>query len=229
MRFAIVAAGALAASAVLFTGNSARADATPTGIEVGLRSGYALPLGDIQGAPSGGQAPALGDTFSGMIPIWVDAGYRLNPNMMIGGFFQYGIGMINTSKATGCSTSGVSCSGSDMMFGVQFHYHLMPDQTIDPWAGIGVGYEIASVSESAGGQSAGGSYSGFQFVNLQVGGDYKVMPNLGVGPFIMFSLGEFSGCSYSGAASSLGSCNINNTAMHEWLTFGIRGVYDINI
>lgn len=229
MRFAIVAAGALAASAVVLSGNTARADATPTGVEVGLRTGYAIPLGDAAG---GNPSTSLSNVYSGMIPIWVDAGYRLNPNMMVGAFFQYGITMLNTGNGSplqGCSTSGVSCSGNDMMFGVQFHYHFMPDQTIDPWAGIGVGYEIASISESAQGVSAGESFNGFQFVNLQVGGDYKVMPNLGVGPFVMFSLGEYSGCSLSGGLGGGGSCTIQNTAMHEWLTFGIRGAYDINL
>jgi outer membrane protein W len=229
MRFAIVAAGALAASAVVFSGNTARADATATGIEVGLRTGYALPLGNTVGAPSGATAPSLSDSVSGMVPIWVDAGYRSTPNMVVGAFFQYGIAFVNTGKEAGCSTSGVSCSANDLMFGAQFHYHLMPDQTIDPWAGIGIGYEILNGSESAGGQSASSSFSGFQFVNLQIGGDYKVMPNLGVGPFVMFSLGEYSGCSTSVPGVSSGSCTINNTAMHEWLTFGIRGAYDINL
>ena len=229
MRFAIIAAGALAASAVVLSGNTARADATPTGVEVGLRAGYAIPLGDAAG---GNPSTSLSNVFSGMIPIQVDAGYRFTPNMMVGAFFQYGIASIASgsgSVGAACSQSGVSCSGSDMMFGAQFHYHLMPDQTIDPWAGIGIGYEIANFSASAGGQSAGESFSGFQFVNLQVGGDYKVMPNLGVGPFVMFSLGEYSGCSFSGGLSGGGSCTIQNTAMHEWLTFGIRGAYDINL
>jgi hypothetical protein len=229
MRFAIIAAGVLAASAVVLSGNTARADATPTGIEVGLRSGYAIPLGNSTGAPSGQTAPSLSDSISGMIPIWVDAGYRLNPNMMIGAYFQYGIAMVNTGKVTGCSQNGVSCSANDLMFGAQFHYHLMPDQTIDPWAGIGVGYEILNASESAGGQSASQSFSGFQFVNLQIGGDYKVLPNLGVGPFVMFSLGEYSNCSTSVPGVTTGSCTIPNTALHEWLTFGIRGAYDINL
>ena len=232
MRFAIIAAGVLAASAVVLSGNTARADATPTGIEVGLRAGYAIPLGDAVGGANGAQSTSLSNAFSGMIPIWVDAGYRFNPNMMVGAFFQYGIASIatgNGSLGQACSGSGVSCSGSDLMFGAQFHYHLMPDQTIDPWAGIGVGYEIASVNLSSGGQSAGTSFSGLQFVNLQVGGDYKIMPNLGVGPFVMFSLGEYSGCSYSGGAAGGTSCSIASTAMHEWLTFGIRGAYDINL
>jgi hypothetical protein len=219
MRKAILAAAGVALASVSMV-SPARADGGA--VSLGLRTGYALPMGDSTG---GGNA-ALGDSISGMVPIWIDAGYKLNPNMYIGADFQYGIAFVNTGKITACSQSGVSCSANDVMFGANFHYHFMPDQTIDPWAGIGVGYEILNFSESVMGQSAGVGLNGFQFLNLQVGGDFKAMPNLGVGPFLMFSLGQFSNCSTSGPNAG-GSCTINQTAMHEWLTFGIRGVYDI--
>src|SRR5262249_38886165 len=110
------------------------------------------------------------------------------------------------------------------------HYHFMPEATFDPYVGLGIGYEIASANATLGGTSAGGSFSGFQFFNLQAGGDYKLMPNLGVGPFVIFSLGQYSSCSLSGAAAALGgTCTIQQQAMHEWLTLGVRGVFDINL
>ena len=224
MRFAIIAAGALAASAVVLSGNSARADATPTGIEVGLRTGYAIPLGDVR------ESTPLSDTVNGTIPIWIDAGYRFHPNAMVGAFFQYGIGLLNAARRLRRQRrdrAASNCSASDMMFGVQFHYHLLPDQTIDPWGGVGFGYEILVLNDPgfANSTGAGGaSYSGFQFVNLQIGADYKLMPNLGVGPFVMFSLGEYSGCS-----TPAGNCTVQSSAIHEWLTLGIRVAYDINL
>ena len=36
------------------------------------------------------------------------------------------------------------------------------------------------------------SVSGWQFANVQIGVDYKVSPDLGLGPFVMFSPGEYS-------------------------------------
>jgi hypothetical protein len=127
MRKAILtAAGVALAGAV--TAGGARASG-PSGVEIGLRTGYALPLGDVGGSPS----RALGDVVTGMVPIWIDAGYRMSPNMYLGANFQYGVGFINSSKLGGCSVSGVSCTSSDVMLGLDFHYHLMPGQTIDPW------------------------------------------------------------------------------------------------
>jgi hypothetical protein len=105
----------------------------------------------------------------------------------------------------------------------------MPEGTVDPWLGIGVGYEIGNINISQGGTSFGQSFNGFQFVNVQAGADYKALPNLGLGPFVMFSLGEYANCSFSGAASAEGNCSIPQKAVHEWFTFGLRGVYDINL
>src|SRR5579871_6981159 len=125
MRKAILAAAGVALASVSMA-SPARADGSA--VSLGLRTGYALPMGDVVG---GGSA-SLGDTINGVIPIWIDAGYKLNPNMYIGADFQYGIALINNDK-TGCGMSGASCSANDVMFGIDFHYHLMPDQTIDPW------------------------------------------------------------------------------------------------
>src|SRR5215469_13519205 len=119
MRLATLGGIALGLAVSVTTG-TALADATPTGIELGLRSGYSIPLGNSTGAPSGASAPNLSDTVNGMVPIWFDAGYRFNKNMMVGANFQYGIGFVNSDKNPGCKMSGVSCSVSDLMFGVQF-------------------------------------------------------------------------------------------------------------
>ena len=218
MRMAMLAAAGVALAGAMAAG-SARADGGA--VELGLRTGYAIPLGDATG---GNPSHPLSDVVSGMVPIWIDAGYKLNPNMYIGANFQYGITFINNDK-TGCGMSGANCSANDLMFGIDFHYHLMPDQTIDPWGGVGVGYEILNLSS---GQDSTG-VNGFQFLNLQLGADYKAMPNLGIGPFLMFSMGEFSNCSATVQGMSASSCKIDNQALHEWLTIGVRGAYDIGL
>ena len=114
------------------------------------------------------------------------------------------------------------------MYGVEAQYHLMPDQAFDPWVGLGVGLENANVSASANGQSSSFGTSGFDFVTVMGGADYKVMPSLGVGPFVNFSLGQYNNASSSEGGQS-SSSSIQNTALHEWLTLGVRGYYDISI
>jgi hypothetical protein len=236
MRF-ILFAGAVATFFAAST--TALADDGPTGLELGLRLGYSLPFGNASGSgptqtttmgntttTTSSTGAKLSDAVSGQIPIWVDAGYRILPSLYVGAFFQYGIAFIPSNSTTGCGASGVSCSGHDLMFGIDAHYHFLPGGQIDPWVGVGIGYESFGLSQSANGQSSTGSFSGFQFVNLQAGADYKVMSNFGIGPFVALSLGEYTNASTTfGGMTYSGS--IQNTAMHEWLTLGVRGAYDL--
>ena len=239
MRLAILA-GVVVAAGVVMASSTARAQVVvrveetgrwerhPSGIELGLRTGYALPIGNAVGGANGGLSSTLSDLYNGVVPIWIDAGYRINPHWYVGAFFQYGIGLLNENLALGgvCNSGSVSCTGSDIQFGVDAQYHFTPRMAFDPWIGVGAGYEIASASASASGTSASGSYGGPQFFNVQLGGDFKAMRDLGVGPFVMFSTGEYTGCSAS-APGGGGSCSVPSTALHEWFTFGVRGEFDI--
>jgi hypothetical protein len=183
----------------------------PHGIEVGLRAGYAIPLG------SEAQNSNLNNVFSGVIPLWADAGYRLaSPNLLLGAYFQYGFGLLGGEAANQCK-NGVSCSASVLMYGAQVHYHLLPGGIFDPWIGAGVGLENVHLSVSQGGQSTSSSLTGFDFAILQAGGDYRGV----VGPFVMFGIGEYTNVSAAGQSAS-----IPNQALHEWFTIGVRGVYD---
>jgi hypothetical protein len=220
---ALVFSGLLAVG--LMVASSAMAETTPTGLELGLRTGYALPLGSAIGGSGNND---LSNAFSGVVPIWIDAGYRITPSFYVGGFFQYGVAVLSSAQGNGligCGQNGISCSGSDIQFGAEAHYHFLPGGFIDPWVGLGLGYEFANISASAGTQSESSSFGGFQFLNVQAGGDFKLLPALGIGPFVMLSLDEYGSCSTTPDTS----CSIPNKAVHEWLTLGVRGVYDIHL
>jgi outer membrane protein W len=223
-KTAIVLTAAL--GIVTFAGTAA-ADDGPTGIELGARLGYGIPLGSATGDSTvNGQTvkgASMSDTISGMIPIWLDAGYRFTPNLMAGIGFLYGFGSVPSSQAE-CSQNGVSCSIHDLMFMIQGQYHIMPVGPLDPWVGLGLGYESLGLSASAGGQSASQSVSSLPFLMLQGGADYKVMPALGVGPFVALSFGQYSSIS---SDTPNAPTSIDNKAFHEWLIFGVRGTYDI--
>ena len=231
---------AIITATLAFTATASAADPSTTpaasnagpesGLSFGLCTGYSLPLGKFQGDTTttvGGTTTtvtgaSLSDSVSGRIPIWVDAGYKINRNIYVGAFFQYGLMFVNTDKNANCKASGVSCSAHDIVIGVNAHYHIMPEAVFDPWVGLGFGYEIAGFSQSAGTQTVDSSAKGLQFVSFQAGGDYKVTPAFGIGPFLSFSLAQ-----YSSFSSGNVSVDVTNTALHEWLTIGVRGVYDI--
>ncbi len=214
-------AGLLAVAAIAFAG-PARAD--DTGFSFGLRAGYALAMGDVE------QNVKLSDMVSGGVPIWLDVTYRFTKNISAGGYFQYAFAFVNKDNLTvngvPCTTAGVSCSASQMRFGIEGFYNFMPDATFAPWVGLNIGYEIATLNGEAGGVSGSLSSKGFEFVGLQVGGDYKLAPNFTVGPFLTFNIGQYSTQS-SDVGGTSASQDIANTAMHEWLQFGVKGTFNL--
>lgn len=190
----------------------------PSGLEVGFRVGYALALGDVQSGTS------FNDFSKNMVPLQVDLGYRIDGNWFAGAYFQYGFTGI---KDPVCDNSGVDCSSHDFRFGIEGQYHLMPSAVIDPWVGLGVGYEFYHLNTSASGTEASETLRGWEFVNVSLGADYKLAPSLGVGPFIGLSVGEFTDASLSVTGLPDQSGSIDDKAVHLWLTFGMRGVFDV--
>lgn len=200
----------------------AASGASQGGFQFGLRLGYGIPLGKASGADNAD----LSNVVSGQIPIWLDVGYRITPAIYVGLYGQYGIAFVNKDQNTECKADGVSCSASDIRFGVNAHYHFSPGQSVDPWAGIGIGYEILGFSGSGGGQDVSSSTKGLEFLNLQGGADFLATSGLSVGPFASFSLGQYSSTSVTAPGIDQ-SGSIDNTAMHEWLVIGVRGAYNL--
>lgn len=223
------------AAGILLIGGTAFAQepappSTRGAVEIGVRVGYALPFGHEGSTATDPDNTKLSDDVKGMLPLEIDAGYRVNPSVYVGLSFQYGFGFVNSDNSANaeCGQSGTSCSSSDIRLDVNLQLHLAPGQTFDPWLGLGVGYEWLAFDVSVGGVDAGVTGSGFELANLQLGGDFVAAPNLAVGPFVGLSLGQYRTATPSGAAGSM-SEDITNKSLHEWLEFGLRGAFDIGL
>jgi hypothetical protein len=183
------------------------------GFELGLRVGYSRPMGSIA------VDARLSDFVSTRVPLWFDLGYRVSPHWYLGAFLQYGFLAVPSGY---CAT----CSAHDITAGVGAAFHAAPYAVLDPWIGLGTGYESVSGSEDVSGASM--SFAGFQLCNLQAGADYY-MRALALGPFASLSIAEYSTTSFSSPSDSGGpsSAAIKGHALHEWLTIGIRGTFDL--
>ena len=188
------------------------------GVDFGARLGYAVPLGSIDSGDK------TSDTFSGAIPVILEVGYRFNANITVGALFQYGVAQVKDQNP--CGTNGVTCSGSIVRLGVEALYNFNLEGTFTPWAGIGTGYEWMGVSAEQGSQSASVGAHGFEFVNLQAGGDFRLGPQFMLGPFAALSVGQYSTVTTDGGGMS-SSTDIPNKAIHEWLQLGVRGRFGI--
>lgn len=212
----------------------------PWGVEVGARTGYALPFGALVSGTD------LSAAATGVFPIWLDAGVRF-PRVFVGAYLQYGWSSTPQSgvsaqayvgsggvraNAPPCGTYPFSytCSGSDMKVGVETHYHLLPEGTFDPWLGFGAGVETMNVYVHGPFAGVSDIASTFSFAALtpavlQAGTDFR-FARFGVGPFAVLDLDRFYSVSLSNSALNE-SHSIRGTAWHEWLTVGVRGYFDV--
>jgi hypothetical protein len=219
-------------SGLAVLGTTSRASAG--GFELGARLGYGIPLGKADDNSD------LSDAISGMIPLQLDLGYRVSPAFSIGGYVMYGIGFVGDDISKTCDNAddvpgvSASCSARDVRLGVQAQFHFLPKKKLDPWLGAGLGYEWTTVSEdiAGGGREADFSLTakGFEFINLQGGLDFKVAPGVALGPFLSFSIGQYSSTSSSCSGNACAglttdSGDIDDKALHQWLLLGIRGTF----
>ena len=128
-----------------------------SGFGLGVRAAWAFPMGGLTSSET------LGDTVNGAMPLWVEAGYHFNRNLYAGLDFQYAPGFTNC-------LGGQTCSSTGMRFGLEVLYHFVADGLIQPWAGIGGGYELLNTSKSGDERN----FKGLELLNLQLGVDFAV-------------------------------------------------------
>jgi hypothetical protein len=216
------------AAAILGCSERVAAQGRDVAFEAGIRAGVGLPLGDMTGAGAD-----LSDNVSVQIPLQLDVGVRLFSSLFLGGYVQYGFAIVADEYPT-CSGTGaveVDCSGHDVRLGIEAMYHFMPRGSLDPWIGLGFGYEWLTITNQSGSLEVSSTFSGFEFMDLQFGLDIALAKHFHLGPFLSFSLAQFSDasieCSGASACTAAGGLfgEIDDTALHEWLMLGVRGVF----
>ncbi len=218
MRKSLILMGALAA---LLVPTASRAQ-----VQLGLRLGYAPAMGD-----AAKDAKMKDFAIKSQVPIQLDAMYAVNRDIAVGGYFSYGFGQVDGGAFEGaCDISGVDCSGSNMRVGIQgFYTFNQVKSALVPWAGVGFGWEQTKVKLSGGGATADLTASGWELLNLQLGGDYKVSDQFSFGPYVMFSLAQYGTAKLTNNVdpSFNMSGSIDEKAMHEFVAFGVRGKFDL--
>jgi len=66
-----------------------------------------------------------------------------------------------------------------------------------------------------------------EFATIHLGGDYLAAPQLALGPFVSFSVGQYATASVEAPGIPSMSQDVTDKKMHEWLQLGIRGKFGI--
>ena len=215
--------------------------------DLGLRTGVGIVVGGL--------------TASGMVPpgplvplvtLEADAGYRLAGVVTLGLAATYARAFLpRSSLATAAATGdgpcfeGTACSAVIYRVGLQARVHLAPHGSIDPWIGIGAGYEFLTVSESGQTQTPQGpvrfdavalTLRGFEYGRLELGAEGRIGASFALGPFLSLSVAGYNASRASGAVSvgnstaqldGRNSREIVTPYPHGWLVFGVRGAFEL--
>jgi hypothetical protein len=182
---------------------------------VGVRVGYGYPIGQAQ------RGLDLDSAFSGVLPISVDVGRRVNESFVLGGYWQYATGFVNADGVDGRHDSQATTSGYVVRFGLDGTFDFLPDFVVAPWLGLGVGYEIAGIGTV--------SRGGFELLNVQAGFEWKPSTVLAVGPFVSCSVGQYSLESVAERGQSSSSADISGRRLHAWLEVGIKASWTVGL
>jgi hypothetical protein len=201
----------------------ARADTEPVpahhGFQLSLRTGASVPFGNASGTTP------MSDAFSLQAPLLVDVGWKPIPQLFVGVFGGTAVGGAAGQVASTCDQLGVNCVGVAFRGGVLAEWNFRPGETLNPWVGYGFGYELGSSSGSSARNRISNSFRGFEFAHVLGGLDFRLQQYFGIGPFVDAALGTYSVAesetNQGGRVAKRGGA-IEDTAIHVWITFGVR-------
>jgi hypothetical protein len=192
--------------------------AEPTGVELGVRTGY----GSAAGRYSKGQR--VRRYFAAGAPVAIELGYRFDPRWFVGGYGEYALGFASRLSDTRCQ----NCTHSWLHLGVEVQYRLAEWQRNNVWLTLGLGQHSLNLrldDEAERSQVA----SGFD-VNLSVGSEWRLQSGVAIGPYTAFSVGSFSGRTESCLDDDLcprdhEDLGVRDPGLHLWFSSGIRVVF----
>ena len=178
------------------------------GFQMDFRTGYAIPMGNATGV----NGDKMTNSFGGEVPFILDIGGKVHKNIFVGGYLNLAFG--------GCGDFVTSnCAAVTFHIGPEILINFIPDGKVNPWAGYGFGLEVAALSADNGNSSV--SASGWEFGHFMGGVDFRLTRGFGIGPFLDLSLAEYTHESVTSNGVTLDG-SINSTALHEWLTLGVK-------
>ena len=185
--------------------------------ELSLNAGFALPLGYAVSAVQ------ESDVINFSVPFGIALGYRIAGVVFVGLDFTYApFGSPSTTSISACAVSGTSCHSTTFRAGFTVQWHPLGSRGLDPYIGVGAGYEWLTVDVSNGSTDVNLQYNGFTWLEVPLGVDFRLSKDVRLGPYLDFMMGQYRNASVSlTGVSGL----IPNRTLHYWLAAGVRIVF----
>lgn len=188
---------------------------------VGLRTGFAIPMGKVSGAPD----DDMTDLFTGQVPLQGELGWRPIPQLFVGGYLGGAVGGVADAIKDICDANNTSCFAIGARLGLELQYHSLPEWLADPWLGYGIGLEVATLSQRTWDDKQTVTLTGFEYAHLMGGVDFRVSKRFTLGPVVDFALGRYLRYSEEINYQTTADRGITDQADHQWLMLGVRGSF----
>lgn len=180
---------------------------TKTSGEIGFRVGLAMPRGD------------LSDGIKFAVPVELGLGIRATPAVYVGANVMLGFGVKGDNACPSRSPSSGSCSVTLMRAGLDLRYRRPLTKDAYLWFGTGTGFEMFDTAYSGEGDSY---LYGWDIAHLDVGLDFWTSDTFLLGPYLSWSIAEYTKWKWSPADGESTSGDITGPTTHQWIMFGLR-------
>jgi len=194
----------------------------PRGLQLGARIGYALPTGRFGGDASNASG-SISDVETAIVPLGVDAGYRLTPHLYVGGTAVWAPGTAPHEAGNPCVQPGVSCFRQDAQLRGEARFYFAPDAKVGGWLSVGAGWEVASFAQSVGSSTITATRTGPILPDMQLGFDIR-RGATAVGFYFGVSLAMYVTQGVDPSSTPVATW-FEEHAVHSWITLGMRGSY----
>jgi len=194
----------------------------PRGLQLGARIGYALPTGRFGGDASNASG-SISDVETAIVPLGVDAGYRLTPHVYVGGTAVWAPGSAPHEAGNPCAQPGVSCFRQDAQLRGEARFYFAPDAKVGGWVAVGAGWEVASFAQSVGSSTTTATRTGPIVPDMQLGFDIR-RGATAVGFYFGVSLAMYLTQGVDPSPTPVATW-FDEHAVHSWITLGMRGSY----
>ena len=190
------------------------------GLELGAGLGYSLPIGPL-GVASEGLGTHISNLETAAVPLSLEAGYLFSGWLFVGGTLSWGPAVAPNNPGP-CRGAGVSCFDQDIQALAVARLYFDPRAHTTGWLGVAVGWEAATFATSASGTTRKATYTGPVMADLRLGFEVRSRP-IAIAPYLGVAFGEYVTRGVDPASPPVPVWI--GTALHEWVTLGIRGTY----
>lgn len=200
------------------------------GLQVAADLGYAMPLGRLEGGTSQvgdsniRQSNDLARLFGAQGMLTFEVGAKVQDHIYVGGYLAGSFGGVGTDFTSLCDRSDVKCFTDVFRLGFAFKAHLLPASFVNPWLGVGLGYEGAGLTAKGPNGEMSLTASGVE-LPLSLGADIRLSKHIGIGPKVDLTVAQYGHAELQGVDGKVTSSSVDDKDIHSWLNVGARAVF----